>query len=272
MIESDFIKLIHNRFGLVIHLDQAGALTHTLKEACRQFHCTPEEYYLKLQECPSTSPLLTFLIAGITVGESYFFRDKHQMQLLEKILLPRLLQKKDNFSLRIWSAGCSSGEEIYTIALMLNEMHLPKWDIQLLGTDINRKALEKAKQGIYNEWSMRSMDNYYKERYFTKKDNSYELSLAIRQRVKFDYQNLMDSNYPSILNGTNDQDLILCRNVFIYFDDEVNRRIIKKLSACLVKGGYFLFGASDPIMIHENQLVFHHEEGAIYFSLEDGGG
>ncbi len=273
VIEPDFIQLIHNRFGLVIHVDQADALNKTIGEACKEFHCEPKDYLQQLNNCPSNSPLLAFLIAGITVGETYFFRDQRQMHLLKTLLLPRLIERKrqeGDLSLKVWSAGCSTGEEIYTIAILLDGLidNLDQWNIQLLGTDINRKALEKAKDGVYGEWSMRSISDHYRKNYFSQKNKHYEISLAIRKSVRFDYINLMDSAYPS---KTSDQDLILCRNVLIYFDDEISSQIIKKLSACLSKRGYFLFGASDPIMTTENNLVFHHEEDAIYFTLGELG-
>jgi len=271
-LEPGFIRLIHERFGLVLRANQTGALNKTILAACLEHHCEPQEYFQKLKKCPGNSPLLAHLIAGITVGETYFFRDERQIHLLKTILLPRLIKRKmeeGDLNLRIWSAGCSTGEEIYTIAILLSEMieDLKSWNLQLLGTDINRKALKSGEAGVFNKKSLRSTNDHYRKRYFLKINNHYELSQAILKLVRFDYINLMDTAYPSILNGTNDQDLILCRNVLIYFDDEIISQIIKKLCACLSNRGYFLFGASDPIMITENNLDFHHEEEAIYFSL-----
>lgn len=272
MIEAELIQLIHDRYGLVIHVDQAGALSRTLADACREFHCTPEEYLQKLKVCPSSSPLVTYLIGGITVGETYFFRDRPQMDLLEKVLLPRLINRRrleGNLSLRIWSTGCSTGEEIYTVAMMLHDLikDLDRWDVQLLGTDINREALKKAAAGVYGKWSLRSIEDRYKAKYFLTRDKLFELTPAIREMVRFDYLNLMDNTYPSPLNGTGEQDIILCRNVLIYFDNEPVRQIINKLKGCLAPDGNFIFGASDPIAISENNLCFHHEQEAIYFSL-----
>lgn len=266
-LEAQFIQLIHNRYGLVTHVDQAGALTKTIKDACKEFHLSPQEYLQQLQSCPNNSPLLAFLIAGITVGESYFFRDLNQINLLRKILLPRLIERKKeagDYAIKIWSAGCSAGEEIYTVAILLYELleNLKIWNLQLLGTDINRKALEQAAAGIYTKWSMRGVKMEEQSRYFVKKERHYELIPAIRKLVSFKYLNLMDKTYQVAQN----YDIIICRNVLIYFNDINCGEIIKKLSTYLSPDGFFIFGASDPIMITENHLVFHHEEDAIYFT------
>lgn len=270
-LEPAFIKLIHERFGLVTHINQARDLPKIIAEACTKFNFSPDEYLDKLKQCSSSSSLLADLVAEITVGESYFFRDKSQMQLLEKELLPKLIQQKqDTRILKIWSAGCSSGEEIYTIAMLLLKLipNIEHWDLQLLGTDINLAALEKAMTGIYGQWSMRSIPETYLRNYFTAEKRTYVLSPAIRDMVRFKYLNLSDNSYPSIINGTYQVDLILCRNVLIYFENDLVVKIMKKLSQCLAEQAYLLLGASDPIIIADTNLVFHHD-GAIYFSLDN---
>lgn len=270
-LEPAFMELIHNRYGLVIHVNQAQELAKTITAACNKFHYQPQEYLDQLKTCSSNSSLLADLVAAITVGESYFFRDKNQMHLLEDKLLPQLInQKSQDFTLKIWSAGCSSGEEIYTIAMLLAELipDIDIWDIYLLGTDINTAALQKATAGVYGQWSMRSIPEKYMQRYFLKNNRTYTLSPEIRDLVQFKYLNLCDNSYPSIINGIFEVDLILCRNVLIYFDNELVTKIIKKISACMTENAYLLLGASDPIVTTGTNLVFHHD-GAIYFSLKD---
>ncbi len=270
-LEPAFMELIHNRYGLVIHVNQAQELAKTITAACNKFHYQPQEYLDQLKTCSSNSSLLADLVAAITVGESYFFRDKNQMHLLEDKLLPQLInQKSQDFTLKIWSAGCSSGEEIYTIAMLLAELipDIDIWDIYLLGTDINTAALQKATAGVYGQWSMRSIPEKYMQRYFLKNNRTYTLSPEIRDLVQFKYLNLCDNSYPSIINGIFEVDLILCRNVLIYFDNELVTKIINKISACMTENAYLLLGASDPIVTTGTNLVFHHD-GAIYFSLKD---
>ncbi|KTD11986.1 methyltransferase involved in chemotaxis (CheR domain) [Legionella gratiana] len=270
-LEPKFIELIHKRFGLVIHVHQATELTKAIIAACIKFNYLPQEYLAHLKSCSWNSSLLADLLAAITVGESYFFRDKNQMLLLEKILLPQLIkQKSDDFTLKIWSAGCSAGEEIYTIAMLLTDLlpNINMWDLYLIGTDINTAALQKANSGTYSQWSMRSISEKYIKRYFKKDNRYYILSPEISNLVQFKYLNLCDNSYPSVINGIFDVDLILCRNVLIYFDNELVTRIMKKLSACMAEHSYLLLGASDPIVTSGTNLVFHHNNDAIYFSLK----
>ena len=270
ILEPAFMELIHNRYGLVIHVNQAQELAKTIATACNKFNYQLQEYLQQLKNCSSNSSLLADLVAAITVGESYFFRDKSQMYLLESKLLPDLIKHKaHDFTLKIWSAGCSSGEEIYTLAMLLAELipNIDIWDLYLLGTDINTTALQKATKATYGQWSMRSIPEKYLQRYFLKNGRTYDLSPEIRNLVQFKYLNLCDNSYPSIINGIFEVDLILCRNVLIYFDNELATKIMQKLSACMTKNAYLILGASDPIVTTGTNLVFHHD-GAIYFSLD----
>lgn len=266
--EAEFIHFIATRLGIMIRHQNAD-LRRSIVNACHKFHCSPKEYLDRLVHCSDHSPLLEHLVTDITVGETYFFRDKQQMQWLKNILLPRLIKKKREqqvWSLRIWSAGASTGEEIYTIALLLKELlpDIHRWSIHLLGTDINTEALAKAKRGIYSKWSMRSISNYYKYRYFSEENNQFHLSSEIKEMVNFQYLNLNDNTYPSMLNGTQAQDVILCRNVLIYFTKETIGRLMKKISNSLVEGGFLLLGASDPVLIAGASLIAHPEEGMVF--------
>lgn len=262
--EAGFVALISQRLGLTIR-HQTSEMYRSIAEACEKFSCTPTEYLQQLRVCPADSPLLEHLVLGVTIGETYFFRDKHQITLLREKILPDLIERKrseNNLSLRIWSAGCSSGEEIYTIAMLLNDLlpDLVLWTVKLIATDINTKSLKKALSGKYTEWSMRSIPDYYKKRYFTFSKNEYTLANEIRQTVDFFYLNLNEDTYPSIFNNTNAQDLIICRNVLIYFNQISIGQIMKRMHACLVPEGYLLLGASDPVPTSDNDM----------FSLQQG--
>jgi chemotaxis protein methyltransferase CheR len=268
-ITSIFLTLIQKRLGIVIHSHQIKDLEITILEACKKFNCIPQEYLQMITTCAESSPVLEHLIAGITIGETYFFRDNHQIQLLEKTLLPRIIAKKraeKNLSLRIWSAGCSTGEEIYTIAMLLKNL-LPDskaWKIHLLGTDLNTTVLKKAIAAHYGSWSMRSITDYYKKTYFTTINNKFILTPEISSMAEFAYLNLKDKTYPSLANSTNAQDLILCRNVLIYFDTESIMQLMAQFSLSLADEGYLLLGASDPIITTGTPLIFHHQNGMLF--------
>lgn len=266
--EAQFIQLIWQRLGIKTP-PKNKELQKIVLSACQKFACKPDTYLEMLTTCKDSSPVLEHLVTGITIGETYFFRDQRQMHFLRFILLPRIIQKKreqKNLSLRIWSAGCASGEEIYTMAMMLHEL-LPDfshWILNLLGTDINTQSLQKARLAHYNEWSMRSISNYHKEQYLTESNKHYVLSEKIKDCVNFMYLNLNDNTYPSLLNGTNSQDLILCRNVLIYFNHESIRQVMKKLNLSLSEEGYLILGASDPVFIEDTDLHFHHTDGLVF--------
>lgn len=258
--QHQVIHLIKQRFGIIIHSHQLKELHKILENAFEKFSISPENYLRALAESPESTPLLDDLLAKITIGETYFFRDKHQMELLQESILPSIITKKQqshDLSLRIWSAGCASGEEIYTIAMMLVDLlpDIHEWKLHLLGTDINTTVLKKALKAHYHEWSMRSISAYFKKQYFIKENNEYILSEKIHTMVDFAYLNLNDDTYPSIFNGTNAQDLILCRNVLIYFDENHIKHLMKRLSASLVEDGYLLLGASDPMITKNLDLT-----------------
>lgn len=265
--EGEFISLIHRRLGIMVH-HQIREMYKAIADACLKFHCQPAAYLTELNHCPEDSPWLEHLILRITIGETYFFRDKNQMKMLQETILPGIIKNKrenNNLSLRIWSAGCSSGEELYTIIMMLYHLlpDLSKWTLNLIGTDINTKQLQKAISGNYTEWSMRSIADYYKQRYFTYQKNEYLLAPDIKTLANFFYLNLNEDNYPSIFNGTNSQDLIVCRNVLIYFNADSILHIMKKMNASLMPGGYLLLGASDPINQAEIKNMYSYSHGAL---------
>ena len=157
-------------------------------------------------------------IALLTNGETYFFRDHGQFDLLRLRLLPELIERRrDAKTLRLWSAGCSSGEEAYSLAMLL-DMLLPKrdgWNILILGSDIDEAALAKARRGHYGQWSFRMAPPALKQRYFQRKGDEWMLDERIRSMVTFRTSNLIGETFPSA--ELRDMDLILCRNVFIYF-------------------------------------------------------
>lgn len=274
LVEEDYLEFINQHLGLVIQSHQMNDLRQTILSACDKFSLSPSYYLSKLQEGHNKN-YLEHLIQGITVGETYFFRDKKQMMLLKERILPELIQKKikeKNQSLRIWSAGCSSGEEIYTIAMLIHSL-LPKrteWTFNLLGTDLNTDALQRAKHGAYSAWSMRSIPDDYLNRYFHKKENKYFINDFIKGMVAFDYLNLMENSYPSILNGTNAQDLILCRNVLIYFAPLSQQRTMKFFNLCLNPAGFLMLGASDPIHLEDTQLKYCQDTHGLFVKAPNG--
>ena len=190
------------------------------------------------------------LISLLTVGETQFFRYPIQIDLFRKRLLPDLIDRnRDSKVLRIWSAGCSTGEEPYTLAILLREYfpQLQDWTIRILATDINRRSLKAAREGIYSQRSVRQIPPEVLERYFTRIGNVYALNPDIKELVTFRELNLMENVYPSAENGTRKTDLLLCRNVMIYFQLPTIQEIITRFSQCLQAGGYLMLGHAERL-------------------------
>ena len=193
---------------------------------------------------------LQIVVRNLTVGETYFFRDPAVFVALEEKIIPELSRKKrGQKELRIWSAGCSTGEEPYSIAISLLRTipDLIKWDLKILATDINMQSLEKAKQAAYGSWSFRSTPDDFLETYFTNKSSEQEFTLIeqVRKMVQFGYLNLVEDRYPSSNSNTKNLDIIFCRNVLIYFTQQKCKAIADKLSNCLAPGGLLVTSASD---------------------------
>lgn len=190
------------------------------------------------------------LINLITINETYFFRDFPQLQAFAENCLPELTERKASCGdkvLRIWSAGCSTGEEPYTLAIILLEMidDAKYWDIRITGSDIDLIALERAKEAVYATRSIRDVPPEYLKRYFRQlSDDSFRLSNAVSSKVNFEHLNLSDKNEVRKRNG---YDFIFCRNVMIYFDDISRKHLADHFYVALNPGGYVFLGSSESM-------------------------
>ncbi|HEX9692550.1 MAG TPA: protein-glutamate O-methyltransferase CheR [Gemmatimonadales bacterium] len=190
--------------------------------------------------------VLDDLVADITVSETYFFRDPNQWRLVRDRILPELRARAPlGTPLRMWSAGCATGEEPYTLAVVADELGLGD-GASIVATDLSRAALALARRACYNRWSLRGVPESVVARSFELVGNEYRLAPAVRDAVDFRYLNLAEDVYPSLASGIWSMDLILCRNVLIYFDNETAARVIRALVRCLAPHGWLLLGASDP--------------------------
>ena len=211
-----------------------------------------EEFIKWLTSSALTKSHIETLASHLTVGETFFFREKRSFEVLEREILPGLIQSKHGGEkrLRIWSAGCSTGEEPYSIAILLNRMipDLKDWNITILATDINSRVLKKAAEGVYTDWSFRDTPQWVKEGYFKKtKEGAYEILPRVRKMVIFEYLNLAEDVYPSLLNNTNAMDLIFCRNVLMYFSTDTAKKSVNGFYKSLVDGGWLLLGPTDAM-------------------------
>lgn len=186
------------------------------------------------------------LIEEVTVGETYFFREPAHFAFIRQTILPALGRNGDA-ALRIWSAACASGEEPYSLAILVEQEGFAE-SARILGTDISRAALAKAREATYTEWSFRGCDRTLVAKYFDRVGSRFRLQERIRARVVFERLNLALDSYPSIINGTHHCDLILARNVLIYLDRDTIREVARRLFASLRDGGWLIVGPSDPLL------------------------
>ena len=208
--------------------------------------------YFEALTADRSEGLMTRLVSRLTVSETYFNRDSSQFDLLRREILPKLIESRiaTTRTLRIWSAGCATGEEPYSLAILLRETipYIDNWDVTILATDIDRESIERAGGGRYGHWSFRNMPQEWLDKYFFVSNTSeFHLSDAIKDQVTLTRVNLKDNVYPSPLNRTINLDLIVCRNVMIYFDEKTTSEVLSRFHSCLGKGAWLLTGASDPI-------------------------
>jgi chemotaxis protein methyltransferase CheR len=215
-----------------------------------------EEYYHFLRYDRKREEELTALIDNLTTNETYFFRENAQLHAFSEEILPDLRERLANRkSLRIWSAGCSTGEEPYTIAILLLESGdwWRDWQVEIIGSDINQRVLHTARKGVYKKGAHRATDPRMLAKYFTLDEKGdYRVIDRVKELVSFSYVNLLDPYKTSLIGG---MDVIFCRNVIIYFDREAKKKVIESFYHKLRDGGYLLLGHSESLINLSNAFV-----------------
>ena len=252
------INLIASRIGLLVREQDDALLRKVVAERVQALNLSGAEQYCQfLDSDADIRHERKELTSLLTVGETYFFRDCGQHALLQNRILPELLERrKTERTLRIWCGACSSGEEAYSLAILLDELMADpsQWNILILGTDINHSAIEKARQGIYTEWSFRGMSGERRQHYFHPHKNTWVLNDAIRNRVTFRPCDLVSDEFPDYASDLHGMDLILCRNVFIYMEPHVVSRIADKFTEALTEGGILITGHGELYAHHLGKL------------------
>jgi chemotaxis protein methyltransferase CheR len=214
-------------------------------------------YHYHLRHEPDGDQELACLVDDVTTNETYFMRELNQLRALIHEILPELLgRQRSGRPINIWSAGCSSGEEPYSIVMLGLEAGLePGRDLRVYASDIDRTMLEKARAGVYRPSSFREMESPLREKYFSRKDEIYRISDSVKRHVCFAHTNLLDPARTALLGSF---DVVLCRNVIIYFDSETKRRVITGFSDRIRPGGYLLLGHSESLINLSNEFQLRH--------------
>jgi chemotaxis protein methyltransferase CheR len=243
-------QLVSSWTGIRLRDEDTRKLGESLRQRMTCLKLTDPANYLQLLTGKTSDGLTEWeqLVSLLINGETYFFRDSGQFTLLKKTVLPELIERRKTVrSLRIWSAGCSTGEEAYSLAILVDQL-LPlreDWRVYILGTDVNSQAVQHAQRGIYNQWAFRLVDSGLHQRYFHEKSGQWVLKHNIREMVTFRCVNVFRDIFPSPSVGIYDMDLILCRNVFLYFHRHAIARVVEKMTDTLTFGGYFITGHNE---------------------------
>lgn len=258
-----FSQLIYNESGISIKDAKRNFLQARLQKRLQTSQLNSYyRYYKFVTDKTQGGRELLELVDSLTINETSFFRNRPQFDLFVELVLPELKKKRaSNLKLRFWSAGCSRGQEAYSIAMsLLEHLELPNaWDIKILASDISLRVLESAQKGQYSEYEAETVHPEYLKVYFDKVDGSFLIKPHVRKLVIFDYHNLKHDN------GLVGLDVIFCRNVMIYFDGEEQKRLIEKFHKSLAVGGYLFLGHSESLQGLSDKFKFiYHSKGAVY--------
>ena len=278
--------LVYQECGMFFDSRRTHFLQDRLQRRLRE--CQMDSFYSYYRRLISAEGKqeLSRLLEDLTVNETSFFRNKAQIELFHKHILDEIIRKKQaakDYRLRIWSAGCSTGQEAYTVAMLIadalayHQLREPKvvgttwpkplvpppWRVEIPASDINYSVLRAGQEGIYNENQMSSVDYSYRLRYFDKVGERYAIKKSIKEIVHFDFHNLKTEFLPQI------NDVIFCRNVMMYFDEAEQRRLIEKFYRCLAPGGYLLVGHAESLLGLTNKFAMvYRDSGTAYRRLE----
>ena len=271
-----------------MHFDERR--THFLQDRLlrRLKECRVDSFYgyYRLLISQEGKGELAKLLENLTVNETSFFRHKAQLDLFQKFVLEELLKQKQarrEYSVRVWSAGCSTGQEAYTLAMLIAdglayyylrnslpvELPLPKplvappWRVEVLASDISYSVLRAGQEGSYSENQMASVDYTFRLRYFDKMGDRYAVKKTLKDLVHFDFHNLKTEYLPQR------NDVIFCRNVMMYFDEAEQKRLVEKFYRCLNPGGHLFVGHAESLLgLTDKFQMIHRNSGTAYQRIE----
>jgi len=258
--------IFHPDNKLRLLLDRCGRRMKELKTQ------TLREYFECLTIKPMRQAELVALLNEITIGETCFFRNQPQLDALRQVVLPKVLEAKAKLPLRrlrIWSAGCSTGEEPYTLSMLLREEangRLKDWNVEILATDLNERSLAHAKNAVYGDYSTRHLTAYYRQKYFLPVGDRLQVQPATCTAVNFSRLNLSDDARMTFMKGL---DVIFCCNVLIYFDLISKRRVIQHFYNNLLPHGYLFLGHSESLYGVSDDFRLVHLPGATAYVKGD---
>ena len=266
-----FRDFIHQRSGIFFADNKMYLLRNRLAKRIQELGIGSYRDYFYHIKYDITTKEFNILMNLVTTNETSFYRNPPQLKSFSEEVLPLIIRGKldseEPKSLKIWSAGCSTGEEPYTLAILIMEFlkSTVDWNIEVVASDISEDVLAAARKGHYSEVSLRTTPAEIVQRYFTRQENKYVIKPEIKVMVRFGHLNLYD---PRKLSMFADMDIIFCRNVMIYFSDEVKKQIVRGFYNALRPGGYFYIGYSESLhgiskafkLVYFKQALAYHKE------------
>ncbi len=257
--------LIHDRFGINLTEQKRSLLAGRLQKLLRRYNLTTFRDYYKYVVADTSGQALIELVDRVSTNHTSFFREPAHFEFLRQTALPEIInahRRRRNRDLRIWCAGCATGEEAYSLMMTLMETlgdEYSAWDAGLLATDISGEALDVAKTGVYSTERIQSIPIALVNKYLTKVDDgNWVMKLRIRREITFRRFNLMNQTFPF----RRPFDMIFCRNVMIYFDQPTKRELTHKLAALTVPEGYLFVGHSESL--ERNGCPYDYIMPAVY--------
>jgi chemotaxis protein methyltransferase CheR len=242
---KDIRDYIYDNSGIYITDSKKYLIENRLSRIIQEKNLQSFEDYLKLIKFSSNGNELTRLFDAVTTNETYFFREPQQLSVFAEGILPKVSeQKKGVKKYKIWSAACSSGEEPYTLSMILMENQILPDKFDMYASDLSEGVLTSAKRAVYNSYSVRNVPDPYMKKYFSNSGQLYTLRDSVKNTVKFMRINLIDNKNMASHRG---MDIIFCRNVLIYFDTKAKQRVVSNLYDSLNPGGYLLIGQSESL-------------------------
>ncbi len=262
---------LESQLGLHFGQERRADLERGILSAFGEFGFQDTEAGIEwLLSKPLNKQQIAVLARHLTIGETYFFRDPSSFRTLEEQILPELIRSRRDTTrqLRFWSAGCCTGEEAYSLAILLTRL-IPDWrhwQVSILASDLNVRFLDEAAAGEFSEWSFRDAPAGLKAEYFRPIGKGrYQILPFLKQWVTFSYLNLARDVYPSLFNHTHTMDVIFCRNVLMYFSPEQAHRVVAQLEQCLVEGGWLLGSATESLCFAEACLTAVSFPGVTFY-------
>lgn len=264
---------IYEQSGIFFQEGKKYLLENRLRKRIEELNMGSfDEYVAYLKGLMTRKEELKNIYNLITINETYFFRFEKQLDVFAKKLFPSLIEERKTAGtkrVKIWSAASSSGEEIYSIAMILKENlnnTLSLWQIDLFGTDISQRILKAAEEGLYGGNSFRgNVSNYYKTKYFTQDNGKLRVNDDLKKMTNFYYLNLNDI---SSIQRNRGVDFLFCRNVLIYFDNEVKKRVVRGFYDTLNHGGYLFLGEAESLHGISSAFKVEHFPGVFVYKKE----